>query len=103
MLIDSVTEGLFLMNLGQSPYAGDAYHQAPLLIALFYPIQDFVFLTRLIYVLADLIIGIMLLDIVFLWQRRMKTIVAIDQKNQPQDRLYTHLTLDHLPELTAFL
>jgi len=35
-----LVEGLYLHSLGQSPYAGSAYHQPPLLLALFYPFQN---------------------------------------------------------------
>jgi hypothetical protein len=33
-----IKEGVFLMERGASPYAGDMLHQPPLLLFLFYPI-----------------------------------------------------------------
>lgn len=61
-------EGIYLLEAGQSPYAGDAYHQAPLLLALFslFPSSSslspqYYYTTPLLFVATDFAIAILLM------------------------------------------
>ncbi|KAI9241518.1 hypothetical protein MVEG_11947 [Podila verticillata NRRL 6337] len=58
-----MSEGVFLFKNGVPPYDGGAFHQAPLLLGLFYPIISSSLLVKLLYTLSDLVIGYMLLQI----------------------------------------
>merc|ERR1740117_175224 len=49
-----LTEGLFLLNDGRSPYAGDVFHQPPLLILAFWPLQTMPkWVTGAVFILRD--------------------------------------------------
>ncbi|KAF9182794.1 hypothetical protein BGZ51_004448 [Haplosporangium sp. Z 767] len=58
-----LSEGVFLYRNGVPPYDGGVFHQAPLLLGLFYPIISSPILVKLLYILSDLAIGFMLLRI----------------------------------------
>ncbi|KAF8943596.1 hypothetical protein BGZ47_005266 [Haplosporangium gracile] len=58
-----LSEGVFLFTNGVPPYDGGVVHQAPLLLGLFYPIISSPFLVNLFYILSDIAIGYMLLQI----------------------------------------
>ncbi|KAF9382066.1 hypothetical protein CPB97_007364 [Podila verticillata] len=58
-----MSEGVFLFKNGVPPYDGGVFHQAPLLLGLFYPIISSSLLVKLLYTLSDLAIGYMLLQI----------------------------------------
>ncbi|KAF9545635.1 hypothetical protein EC957_010616 [Mortierella hygrophila] len=58
-----LSEGVFLFTNGVPPYDGGVVHQAPLLLGLFYPIISSPLLVNLLYILIDLAIGYMLLQI----------------------------------------
>ncbi|GAM23439.1 hypothetical protein SAMD00019534_066140, partial [Acytostelium subglobosum LB1] len=56
-----LTEGLHLHTLGLSPYAGSAYHQAPLLLLAFMPLHGLhIIASQLMFVLVDVIIAYLL-------------------------------------------
>ncbi|KAG0039493.1 hypothetical protein BGZ82_008004 [Podila clonocystis] len=61
-----LSEGVFLFRNGVPPYDGGVFHQAPLLLGLFYPIISSPLLVKLLYTLSDLAIGYMLLQITVL-------------------------------------
>ncbi|KAG0250097.1 hypothetical protein BG011_008653 [Mortierella polycephala] len=58
-----LSEGVFLYRNGVPPYDGGVFHQAPLLLGLFYPVISSPILVKLLYILSDLAIGFMLLRI----------------------------------------
>ncbi|KAK3807933.1 MAG: major facilitator superfamily permease Cdc91p [Benniella sp.] len=58
-----LSEGVFLFSNGVPPYDGGVFHQAPLLLGLFYPIIASPLAVTLLYTLCDLAIGFMLLRI----------------------------------------
>ncbi|KAF9923783.1 hypothetical protein FBU30_006171 [Linnemannia zychae] len=58
-----LSEGVFLFANGVPPYDGGVVHQAPLLLGLFYPIISAPLLVNILYMLSDLAIGYMLLQI----------------------------------------
>ncbi|KAF9566874.1 hypothetical protein EC968_003536 [Mortierella alpina] len=62
-LSTAVSEGVFLYRNGVPPYDGGVFHQAPLLLGLFYPIISSPLLVNFLYVACDLLIGYMLLQI----------------------------------------
>ncbi|KAF9314574.1 hypothetical protein BG003_004056 [Podila horticola] len=64
-----LSEGVFLFKNGVPPYDGGVFHQAPLLLGLFYPIISSPLLVKLLYTLSDLAIGYMLLQITALKDR----------------------------------
>eukprot|EP01112_Ceratiomyxa_fruticulosa_P011800 TRINITY_DN3235_c0_g1_i1.p1 TRINITY_DN3235_c0_g1~~TRINITY_DN3235_c0_g1_i1.p1 ORF type:complete len:429 (-),score=71.33 TRINITY_DN3235_c0_g1_i1:101-1387(-) len=62
-----VKEGLYLVDAGNSPYAGTVYLQPPLLLALFYPLHNLdVIFTQLFYVSLDIIFALVLRSISFM-------------------------------------
>ncbi|KAF9927360.1 hypothetical protein BGZ67_007554 [Mortierella alpina] len=61
-----LSEGVFLYRNGVPPYDGGVFHQAPLLLGLFYPIISSPLLVNVLYVACDLFIGYMLLQITVL-------------------------------------
>ncbi|KAF9419364.1 hypothetical protein BGZ94_009437 [Podila epigama] len=71
-----LSEGVFLFTNGVPPYDGGVFHQAPLLLGLFYPIISSPLLVKLLYTFSDLAIGYMLLQIATLkekaWERETK-------------------------------
>ncbi|XP_019716138.1 phosphatidylinositol glycan anchor biosynthesis class U protein [Hippocampus comes] len=50
-----VVEGLALLDLGVSPYAGDVFHETPLIIYLFHFLVDYAEIT---FILADIIVAV---------------------------------------------
>ncbi|EFA79190.1 GPI transamidase subunit PIG-U family protein [Heterostelium album PN500] len=58
-------EGLHLHSVGLSPYAGSAYHQAPLLLLLFKPFYESVALSQLLFIVVDVVIAILLRSITY--------------------------------------
>ncbi|KAF9329154.1 hypothetical protein BG006_007777 [Podila minutissima] len=67
-----LSEGVFLFRNGVPPYDGGVFHQAPLLLGLFYPIISSPLLVKLLYTLSDLAIGYMLLQITALKDKALK-------------------------------
>ncbi|KAG0083177.1 hypothetical protein BGZ92_011012 [Podila epicladia] len=65
-------QGVFLFRNGVPPYDGGVFHQAPLLLGLFYPIISSPLLVKLLYTLSDLTIGYMLLQITHLKDKASK-------------------------------
>ncbi|KAG0344747.1 hypothetical protein BG004_004199 [Podila humilis] len=62
----TMSEGVYLFRNGVPPYDGGVFHQAPLLLGLFYPIISSPLLVKLLYTLTDLAIGFILLQIALL-------------------------------------
>ncbi|KAF8472153.1 GPI transamidase subunit PIG-U [Kalaharituber pfeilii] len=56
-------EGLFLYTHGVSPYDGGVFHQAPLLLAFFSTIPSSPIVTNLVYIVADVLSALALMDI----------------------------------------
>ncbi|KAI5801533.1 GPI transamidase subunit PIG-U [Peziza echinospora] len=56
-------EGVYLYTHGVSPYDGGVFHQAPILLALFGALPSSEFAINLVYILADLLSAIALVDI----------------------------------------
>ncbi|KAF9915245.1 hypothetical protein BX616_006569 [Lobosporangium transversale] len=64
-----LSEGVFLFRNGVPPYDGGVFHQAPLLLGLFYLIINSPPLVNALYILVDLAIGYMLLQITAIKER----------------------------------
>jgi hypothetical protein len=60
----AVTESLFLLDHGHSPYQGDVFHQPPLLLLLFFPLSN-AWAQRLVFVLVDCLIAFALRCVCF--------------------------------------
>jgi phosphatidylinositol glycan class U len=75
-----VTEGLYLLKLNQSPYAGDVYHQPPLVLLLFYGFQNYPIITKLFFILLDIFAALLIRQITSLWQRRKLAEISGDEK-----------------------
>ncbi|KAF3909382.1 hypothetical protein AA313_de0200996 [Arthrobotrys entomopaga] len=56
-------EGLYLYTHGVSPYDGGVFHQAPLLLSLFSILPASTIVTNLLYILADLLSAVSLIQI----------------------------------------
>ncbi|EWC43819.1 hypothetical protein DRE_07328 [Drechslerella stenobrocha 248] len=56
-------EGIYLYTHGVSPYDGGVFHQAPLLLSLFTILPSSTTITNLLYILADLLSAISLVQI----------------------------------------
>lgn len=60
-----LTESMFLIDQGMSPYSGDAFHQPPLILLIFYPLRKFdIIYTQLIFIAVDVLISITLKAII---------------------------------------
>jgi hypothetical protein len=94
------------MNLGHSPYAGDAFHQPPLILALFYHLHESPILVRSIFIICDLLIGLSLMQATYLWQQRVKLKIKAQKKKELQtdEESKFQIILSHnIPELVAIL
>ncbi len=69
-------EGLFLLKLGQSPYAGDVFHQPPLILPLFYSIQNDPWLIRAAFIIIDLLCALAIRGCVQSYQKQLPSHVA---------------------------
>ncbi|KAF3936542.1 hypothetical protein ABW19_dt0201411 [Dactylella cylindrospora] len=56
-------EGIYLYTHGVSPYDGGVFHQAPLLLSLFSILPDSIIVTNILYILADLLSAVSLIQI----------------------------------------
>ena len=98
-----MVEGLFLLKLEQNPYAGDAYHQPPLLLALFYPIQDSELLIRIVFIVLDLLIAVLLALSAELWQKRNFNRIVQDKAKLDDQKKIPILSRDDLPSIVSFM
>jgi len=100
-----VEEGLYYISkLNISPYSGDAFHQAPILLPAFYFVYQNKFLTQLIYVLADLLSALLLSEIVLLWQNQhLSKNTSPSAGYRAKNKLNYYLDRKNLNELVAMI
>lgn len=108
-----VTEGLFLLKLGQNPYAGDTFHNPPLMLLPFYLLNNNPAFIQSLYIALDILIALILVGITSTWQARLSKVTFIsywiqkemqeDLKRKEEERQYNFLRRKTLPELVAFL
>ncbi|XP_075869458.1 phosphatidylinositol glycan anchor biosynthesis class U protein [Nelusetta ayraudi] len=79
-----VVEGLALLDLGVSPYAGDVFHETPLVIYLFHFLVDYAEIT---FVLADVIAAVALYMAVKDYNKQVfrKQKFALEMEQYPLD------------------
>nr|XP_061813456.1 phosphatidylinositol glycan anchor biosynthesis class U protein-like [Nerophis lumbriciformis] len=79
-----VIEGLALLDLGVSPYAGDVFHETPLIIYLFHFLVDYADIT---FVLADIITAVALYYAVQDYNKQLfrKQKFALEAERYPAD------------------
>jgi len=93
-----------VQKLHLSPYAGDAFHQAPLILPFFYPIYESQFITQTVFVVLDILCAFMVAEIVALWQvehRRKNSSASAQARIKSATDLF--LERDNLPQMAALL
>ncbi|KAF9429490.1 hypothetical protein BGZ76_001227 [Entomortierella beljakovae] len=94
-----LSEGVYLFQNGVPPYDGGVFHQAPLLLGLFYPIISYPVLINLVYILGDLTIGYMLMQIADIKSKDL----AKDRKVQQYGNVVEEPGMTSLTVATLFL
>ena len=88
-----MTEGLHLLKLNLSPYAGDVFHQPPLVLLAFYPLQSNPLFNQLFFVTIDLLSAFIIREITALWQSQVYPEIQRDDKVKNTHSIQSNISI----------